>query len=290
MLLYFRFLFILFFLQLIDASDVTAQDATLPPIIGSGKGLFTVGELLACDPLDDPESFEKNWQVQMQSNKEIEGYAEIRNNKLETLSPGGCTIWYKRKFSDPICICYKVVVSDDKDTANIINPRDINNFWMAGEIGDMNNILNNDQYKGKFSHYHGMQGYYASMGGGSLRNNNRTVRMRRYPRKMNNTATEHLALKYQDNNPVLKIIPNKEYRIQLVAFHDLIQFIVNEQLVYEIQYGMPVSCTKNNKDFYGCFYSPEKFPVYQEGYFGFRMVHTFHKYYDFEVYRLVAEH
>ena len=131
-----------------------------------------------------------------------------------------------------------------------------------------------------------MQGYYSSMGGGNLNVNNRTSRMRIYPRMRNQKRCEHLTLTSQDVNPEFKIIPGKEYKIQLVAFNDLIQFIVNEKVVYELQHGMNATATTDNKSFYGISYTPEMYAIYKEGYFGFRMTHSFHKYYDFKVYKL----
>ena len=72
----------------------------------------------------------------------------------------------------------------------------------------------------------------------------------------------------------------------MVAFNDLIQFIVNNKLVYEIKYDMEDSATTDNKQFYESCYSSDNYPVYNEGYFGFRMTHSLHKYYDFKVYKL----
>jgi hypothetical protein len=259
-----------------------AQSPGYPVVKGLARDVVTIGELLHEDKLDNQARFQTDWVVQMNTQGDFERYAEIRNGKLEVLDPSGCTIWLKKKLKGPLCICYKIIVSSERDTGNIILPRDINNFWLAGETGNLDNILNRGIYTGKFSDYHGMQGYYASMGGGS----NRTVRMRIYPRQRNNEPCEHLALVSQDGNPDFKIIPDQEYRIQLVAYEDLIQFLVNEQVVYEAKYGMEGTATSDNKNFYPSLYSPEKYPVYREGYFGFRMTRSMHLYYDFQVYQL----
>ena len=257
-----------------------------PLVLGLGKSLFSIGDILFQDKLNNPKVFQSDWLVQMNDKGDFERYAKIKDEKLEVLDPSGCIIWYREKLQGPICITYKVIVSSYRDTANIICPRDINNYWMAGEIGNLENILDTNKYTGKFSSYHEMQGYYASMGGGTVNVNNRTVRMRIYPRVKNKRECEHLALISQDDNPEFKIIPGKEYKIQLVAFHDLIQFIVNNKLVYEIKYDMEASATRDNKQFYESRYSLENYPVYNEGYFGFRMTHSLHRYYDFKVYKL----
>jgi len=262
------------------------KNAEKPEVLGLGKNLFTIGEILFEDKLNNAKVFQSDWLVQMNDKGHFERYARIKDKKLEVLDPSGCTIWFREKLQGPVCISYKVIVSSERDTADIICPRDINNFWMAGEIGNLENVLDNNKYKGKFSNYHEMQGYYASMGGGNIDHNNRTVRMRIYPRVKNKEKSEHLALISQDDNPDFKIIPDKEYTIQLVAFHDLIQFIVNNKLVYELKYGMEASTTTDNNEFFESDYSPAKYPVYNEGYFGFRMTHSLHKYYDFKVFQL----
>lgn len=71
---------------------------------------------------------------------------------------------------------------------------------MAGEVDNLGNILDSITYNGKFLTYHHIQEYYTSMGGGSLDINNRTVRMRIYPRMKNKEKIEYLALISQDDN------------------------------------------------------------------------------------------
>jgi len=274
------------FLWLACISVTAAQSADYPVVEGLAKGQFTIGEICYENILDNPKTFLSDWVVQMNTQGDFERYAEIRDGKLEVLDPSGCPFWLKKKLKGPLCISYKVIVSSERDTGDIIRPRDINNFWLAGESGKLENILDSDIYTGKFSDYHDMQGYYASMGGGSAKKSNRTVRMRIYPRVRNEEQCEHLALVSQDGNPDFRIVPDQEYRIQLVAYEDLIQFLVNEQVVYEAKYGLEGTATSDNKNFYPSLYSPDKYPVYREGYFGFRMTHSMHIYYDFKVYQL----
>lgn len=266
---------------------MVAQTLPEPVVIGRATERFTVGALLYEDPLDHPDTFSKNWLVQMNDRGTFERYAEIRNGQLEVLDPSGCTIWFREQLRGPLCITYTVVVPSDRDTGTIIMPRDINNFWMAGEIGHLDRILTGPEYGGNFPAYHSMQGYYASMGGGSVTDNNRTVRMRIYPRVRAGEQVEHLALKSQDDQLAWKIRPGKLYTIQLVCFEDLIQFIINGQLVYEAAFGDRFTATVDNQHFYPVVYTPERNPVYTEGYFGFRMTHSFHRYSNFRVYRLL---
>ncbi len=265
---------------------LNAQAPDYPVVKGFASDRFTIGRILYEDKLDNQAIFQTDWLVQMNTKGNFERYAKIRDGKLEVLDPSGCTIWLKKKLKGPLCISYKVIVSSERDTGSIIRPRDINNFWMAGEPGKQENILDSNTYTGKFSDYHEMKGYYASMGGGSIEDNNRTVRVRIYPREREGKSCEHLALVKQDGNPDFRIIPDQEYRIQLVAAGDMIQFLVNEKIVYDMIFGEAGTATTDNKHFYPSLYSSDEYPVYREGYFGFRLTHSMHKYYDFKVYQL----
>jgi len=139
---------------------VNGQSRDYPVVKGLAGDLFSIGELTYEDKLDNQDTFLSDWVVQMNDQGNFERYAKIIDGKLEVLDPAGCTIWLKRKLSGPVCICYRVIVSSERDTSNIIVPRDINNFWLAGEAGKLGNILDSKRYRGKFPDYHEMQGYY----------------------------------------------------------------------------------------------------------------------------------
>ena len=75
-----------------------------------------------------------------------------------------------------------------------------------------------------------------------------------------------------------------------MAYDDVIQYIVNGRVVYEISEGDEVQVEardeKEAKVLEDAVYDLKRFPVYEEGYFGFRMVGTHHLYSNFQVYEL----
>ena len=115
--------------------------------------------------------------------------------------------------------------------------------------------------------------------------------MRRYPREVNGRPVEHLALTERDGQPGFLIKPDRLMQVQLVAYDDVIQYIVNGKLVYEISKGdkirVEVRDGENRKALKNAVYDLNRFPVHDEGYFGFRMVGTHHIYSNFRVYELV---
>ncbi len=114
--------------------------------------------------------------------------------------------------------------------------------------------------------------------------------MRRYPRESDSKPADHLALKDKDGKADYMISPDEVMSIQLVAFDDLIQYIVDGELVYEIAEGDKVQVETRagdgTKQMREHAYDLERFPIYREGYFGFRMVGTHHIYYRFRVHEL----
>ena len=218
----------------------------------------------------------------------------MQNNKLDCLLPGrGCTIWYRHKLATRITISYEVICPTPKPAIDGVQPRDINNFWLATDPNDPDHgLFDSKRYTGKFSSYDRMHGYYASTGGGGAVAN-LTTRMRRYPRESNGKPVEHIALNDKDEKPGYLITPDKVMSVQLVAYDDVIQYIIDGKLNYEIARGDPIYVegrdSKGEPEMRKDVYDLERFPVYREGYFGFRMVGTHHIYQNFQVYALVPE-
>lgn len=257
-----------------------------PLVLGRAKQRFRIGELLARDDFKTLD----NWVVQIQpKDAKPDPYVKVKDGILDCFLPGrGCTVWYKRKFKTRLTIIYQVYCPIPRGLpAKLIEPRDINNFWLATDPQDPERGLFDPQrYNGDFGTYSKMFAYYASTGGGR----NRTTRMRRYPRVVNGRNAPHIALKDCDGKKEYLITPEKWMTIQLVAYDDLIQYIVDGKLNYEMAYGdqVPVETRLENKEtrIRQAVYTAEKFPFYREGYFGFRMVCTHHRYRAFRVYRL----
>ena len=259
-----------------------------PVIIGHGKGRFKVGKLIAKDDFENLD----NWVVQIQ---ERSGFppakVEARENSMDCLLPGrGCTAWFKQKFPTRVTITYDVLCPTPNPEIKGVQPRDINNFWMASDTLDPDKgLFDSTRYRGKFNYYDKILGYYASTGGGGAIAN-RTTRMRRYPREVDGKSTEHLALKDKDEKPGYLITPDKVMSIQLVAYDDVVQYIVDGKLIYQIAGGDPIQVesrdTQDATTMQDAVYDLRRFPVYREGYFGFRMVGTHHIYTNFQVHAL----
>ncbi len=258
------------------------SDPQTPLVLGKGIGLFEAGPLLASDDFETLE----NWVVQIQQNKnDPPPGVVVKDQTLDCFLPGrGATVWFKQKFKTRVSISYDVLCPSSPQDNKDLLPRDINNFWMANDPDG--ELFDPHKYTGNFSTYDQMQGYYASTGGGK----NTTTRMRRYPREQAGKAIDHPALITRDGTPEYLITPDTLMRIQLVAYDDVIQYIVDGKLVYEMAHGDEIKIESRDTDGQRVIgeakYTPERFPSYQEGYFGFRMVGTHHIYSNFKVHAL----
>lgn len=260
-----------------------------PSVLGHGLGLFRVGKLLAKDEFKNLD----NWVVQVQEKSgSAHSHVEARENSLDCLLPGrGCTIWFKKRLPTRVTITYEVLCPTPKPPIKGVQPRDINNFWMASDPKDPNHgLFDRERYDGAFGSYGKMHGYYASTGGGSAKAANLTTRMRRYPRKVDGKPVEHIALNDKDSKADYLITPNKVMSVQLVAYDDVIQYIVDGRLIYQIAGGEQIQIEgpddKGELVKKDGTYDLKRFPVYRKGYFGFRMVGTHHIYRNFRVYTL----
>lgn len=257
---------------------------------------YKIGEELFSDKLDDQETFARNWVMQLaQRDPELESYAEIREGELHIHDPRGCTIWFKKKLSGPVLISYRIVATTKHNSGTDIVPRDINSFWMANsplnpDPNAEGGLFDKKTFNGLFNTYHRMTGYYASTGGGSTRHNNLTTRFRRYPRVVDGQHVEHVALTDKDRTPGYQITPDKEHHVQLVAADDLVQYLFDGRVVYELKEGDEVplhkgwSATKSKGQ-----WNRKPWTIYTEGYFGLRSTHSHHVVSDFKVLRLVRK-
>jgi hypothetical protein len=247
-----------------------------PVLLGEGKERFTIGSLL----YEDNFSSLKRWSVQIEDQPDdpelLPPRVRAHDNTLDARVPGaGATIWFKPKLEGPVTIMYQVRCPETPGMKGAV-PRDINNFWHMSARPDA--LLQEDAYSGSFGTYHELEGYYASTGG----RDNTTTRFRRYPRRDGGETTNHIALQQRDGKDPYLIEPGKTHTVQLVAYQGLAQYIVDGRLVYEIEYGSPVRLYNGET----VTYTPDKFPAYHEGWFGFRMVRSYHVYSNFRVYRL----
>lgn len=263
--------------------SVPVSDA--PLVLGHGVGLFKVGQLFTQDDFNDLD----DWVVQIQNRTNAEPAKVVaRDHALDCFVPGrGCTVWFKKELPTRVTITYDVLCPTHKPAIKGLVPRDINNFWMASDPQQAGQgLFDSERYTGAFKTYDKMHGYYASTGG----RDNQTTRMRRYPRQADGEHVEHLALNNKDANPCYLITPDRVMTVQLVAYDDVVQYIVDGKLVY--QFGRGDRIQLEDRDGNGRLvekddvYDVERYPVYRKGYFGFRMVGTHHVYSNFRVHSL----
>ncbi|MFC1766025.1 DUF6250 domain-containing protein [Planctomycetota bacterium] len=264
-------------------SDSDPMTEASPVVLGYGVGLFKVGAMQAQDDFENLD----NWVVQIQENNAFEPpHVLARNNSLDCRLPGrGCTVWFKQKLKTRLTITYDVICPTPKPAVKGLQARDINNFWLATDPLDLDQgLFDASRYTGEFGSYGKMQGYYASTGGGGS-TGNQTTRMRRYPREVDGKPVAHIALNYRDGQPGYLITPDKVMTVQLVAYDDVVQYIVDGKIIYEIKQGDSIDVESGHSR-EKAIYDLDRFPVYREGYFGFRMVGTHHIYTNFKVYVL----
>ncbi|MFI4911435.1 MAG: DUF6250 domain-containing protein [Sedimentisphaeraceae bacterium JB056] len=274
----------------LDKTKCKSGGGLEPKVLGYGQEAFKIGELIYSSDFTYPE----NWIIQIQPKDGFEqGKVVFENNKLDAFMPGrGCTIWFNKELHNGVTIVYDVVCPSESAETDGIQVRDINNFWMASGPPEASELFNPADYSGAFLDYHKINCYYASTGGGGAKGN-QTTRFRIYPRKVNGENVPHLALQYRDGIEDYLITPDKKHTIQLTAFDDIIQYIVDGKVVYEIKNGDEVkvqSITDGGIEFEDSVYNTAKseFPMYTKGYFGLRMVASHHLYSNFRVYKLDA--
>jgi hypothetical protein len=263
-----------------SAGNDTKQSPSKPIVAGYGKGLFQIGELIYGGAFENSD----DWVLQIEeSDAEATPRINFGSGSINVLVPDrGATIWNRNKFRGPIAIIYKVKAPTKyvRDLGIVV--RDINCFWQASAPDIPNEIFNQNKYTGAFTSYHKQQGYYASMGG----RDNTTTRFRRYPRIKDGKKVNHITLTNKDGQEGYLIEPDKTHTIQLVAYDDVIQYIVDRKVFYEIREGDTVRVSRPDGTYEKVVYSEEQFSSYNEGWFGFRLVNTHHIYSDFRVYRL----
>ena len=288
--------YILAFLFLWTVLAVNAQKGFDKKLYGYAAEQFKIGSILYKHKLNDPAVFQKNWLVQMsKADSSIARYARIEAKKLHVQDPRGCTIWLKNKLKGAIMISYRVTAPSSFNESNNIVPRDINQFWMAQtpdsiDVNAKGGLFDVKKYNGDFKSYDLLQTYYASTGGGHTIDYNKTTRLRRYPRKINNVQVAHQGANSRDDDKEFLIQPDKEHFIQLIAADDIVQYIFDGKIVYQFKKGDSVDILNDaNTNVSKGIWGEAPYTIYKEGYFGFRMTRTHHIYSDVKIYQLVKK-
>ncbi len=169
---------------------------------------------------------------------------------------GGCTVWFKQKFSGAIMIEYEATMIQQGGPNDRLS--DLNCFWMAIDPKHPDDIFAESAKRaGSFAKYDPLRLYYVGYGA----NGNVTTRFRRYPgdgsRPLDPGKGELLDAKYMN-------VPNRPVKIQLIADGERVQFLRDGEILFDFTDKAP----------------------FREGWFGFRTVRSHLKLDNFRVYRL----
>ncbi len=215
----------------------------------------TTGELLAREDFNKDLS---QWVVEQTPN----GTTRLKDGHLEIddgagpNDKGGCTVWFRQKFSGPILIEYEATMIQQGGANDRLS--DLNCFWMAIDPKHPDDLFAESAKRaGSFANYDPLRLYYVGYGA----NGNTTTRFRRYPgdgsRPLDPGKDELLDAKYMN-------VPNRPVKIQIIADGERVQFLRDGELIFDFTDMTP----------------------FREGWFGFRTVRNHMKVDKFRVYRL----
>ncbi|MCZ6872139.1 MAG: DUF6250 domain-containing protein [bacterium] len=188
-----------------------------------------------------------NWVLELEN--PATSTVEIKNGVMDIDVDGGATIWFKPLLEGNVMIEYEITVVDSGGSNDRIS--DLNQFWMASDPGNPDLFTRS----GRFPTYHGLLLYYVGMGG----NNNSTTRFRKYP------GDGSRDLLYEHTDKAHLLTANTPYKIQIVTFDTVTQFIVNDEIYFH-------------------HHDADLIPA---GHFGIRTVRNHETIDNFKVYRLV---
>lgn len=200
----------------------------------------------------------EQWTVEKASDQTI---LQLNDSLLDIVSPGGITLWFNNKLEGNVLISFKARVVDYGGSWD--RASDLNCFWMANDPEYPDDFFaRSDWRNGIFGRYYSLAMYYAGYGG----NNNSTTRFRKYNGDyqafIENKERPEILKEYTD--PSNLITPNQWYQIGIRIFCDEIQYIVNNEILFDYTDELP----------------------YKSGYFGLRTVKNHIQYRDFKIVEL----
>ncbi|HYF69291.1 MAG TPA: DUF6250 domain-containing protein [Ohtaekwangia sp.] len=188
----------------------------------------------------------EEWVVEMIP--EAGSFVGTEDSALVLDTEGAVTVWFNKFLSGNILIEFKrvVVVRGAKND----RLSDFNQFWMAKDPRNSNLFTRT----GPFHQYDSLKLYYVGMGG----NGNTTTRFRKY----DGNGSKPVINEYR-NNPFL-LEPNVVYHIKIIVHDGTTSYWVNEKPYFIYTDPSPL----------------------EEGYFGFRSIHSHQEITDFKVFRI----
>ena len=160
------------------------------------------------------------WAVELEAG----GRVEAQDGALVLDVPRGATASFRPELSGPVAIDYLA----EAVSAGGPNDRvsDLNSFWMATDPRSPGDLPGRPR-SGRFEDYEPLRMYYVGMGG----NGNTTTRLRRYA----GAAGRPLLPGNDRRGPEALIVPNRPYRIRLVAAGGVIQFWRDGAKLFEMR-------------------------------------------------------
>lgn len=186
------------------------------------------------------------------------GTTRLVDGKLDIDDAGGCTVWFKQKFSGPVLIEYEATLIQQDGPNDRVS--DLNCFWMASDPKHPEDIFTNTRERGgDFKKYDALRLYYVGYGA----NENKTTRFRRYP----GDGSKPLLPEHDLKDEKLMNVPNRTLKIQLIANGNRIQYLRDGEIVFDFT---------------------DKEPL-RDGWFGFRTLRNHMQVDQFRVYQLKHE-
>jgi len=236
-------------LSLVVLGIATTCRATLSgPAATSPDPRFIVGQELARDDFDSGLG---QWRAELEAG----GRVEARDGRLEIDVPGGCTVWFVRRFDGPLLITYEATAVARDGPHDRVS--DLNCFWMATDARSPDDLFATTR-RGKFSDYDRLRCYYVGLGG----NANTTTRFRRYVGQQGNRP---ILPDHDLSAPEFLLRANAGQTIGLIAAGPTVEYFRDGRRLFAYEDPAP----------------------YAQGWFAFRTVASHFLLRHFRAYRLI---
>ena len=192
----------------------------------------------------------ENWVVEQVAG----GSVAFKNDHMEVVDKGGCTVWLKERLKAPVHIRFKARLVSNGGPLDRVS--DLNCFWMATQTGgkDGGSIFGMQHHRtGAFADYDSLSTYYVGMGG----NTNTSTRFRRYA----GNGERPLLPEHDLKGPQVLLEGNRDYLIEIESTEHGIRYLRDGVVLFDWTDPRPLT----------------------EGYFGFRTVWSHLEIRDFRV-------
>jgi hypothetical protein len=165
------------------------------------------------------------WSVEQQPG----GTVTVDGDTLVIEDAAGCTVWFRQKLTAPVEISYEVTAISRGGPHDRVS--DVNCFWMASDPRSPETLP--EGRSGKFADYDSLRTYYVGMGGW----NNTKTRFRRYAGE----GVKPLLPEHDLSDAQFLLVPNKTYRIKLVARDGLAEFWRDGEKIFSFRDPEPLT-------------------------------------------------